>query len=680
MVVARLSAEARREGSGAPRLDVVPFVPGWRPTDEATCPGLGSSDQAALLRGGRGDDNRAYVLFTVDGGDDEMAVEATLSFRGPWGDERPVTLPGWHRRPVELACFSGDGDSLGGAGTDNQTFVLALEPETDLWPGGDFDPYDFDHLFLQKVNVDLRLLSGGSAVSAARATLDACDVRRLGTLYQRIADDLVRPDTARQASAAGVEDPGPCYHPWFPVLLIGSDKAALYTRALLADIIGKERYLADPVWLLRVGLYLELLTCLGIVEAVRDEVGDLLTPAEREAFETSDRYAPIRERIDPAAWRGVWALRHIAFPRRGLPRAGPVSALNLLAKKRATLRFLHVHHDDLKQAIELAGANRHSGQETWHRVFRDAERAVLRKTPEAFPELGFLPAAARSLVLWHRRGHLPVGRPLRVPDAISALMADQDGLFPAACNQYRASMNEVAVWAKERGLMNPYGHDCVPRAVSLLEAQMNAPERVAVLQRRDGYGDRLDVSEPADATQPPIGDAEALLADVSIFRMVSRPELRELAAAARPVALGPAERLIVQGSRGTSLFVVADGELEVVLRRSHGPDLRVDTIHRGEVVGEMSLLTGEPRSATVRAVDHALVYEIGRRQYEPMLRAHRDWVEELAEIMEQRLRERSGALDAYDRRARRDDIGRRLVERFFGSANDRVQTAADPAE
>ena len=83
-----------------------------------------------------------------------------------------------------------------------------------------------------------------------------------------------------------------------------------------------------------------------------------------------------------------------------------MSLLNLLRKKRATLEFLHVHHEDLKQAIELAGPNRFNAQETWQRVFRDAERAVLRQTSVAFPELGYLPRPAREFVLWHRRGRL----------------------------------------------------------------------------------------------------------------------------------------------------------------------------------------------------------------------------------------------------------------------------------
>ena len=59
--------------------------------------------------------------------------------------------------------------------------------------------------------------------------------------------------------------------------------------------------------------------------------------------------------IPPAGARSGGAA--IAFPRLGTPRTGPVSALNLLWKKRTTLEFLRVHHEDLQQAIELAGAN-----------------------------------------------------------------------------------------------------------------------------------------------------------------------------------------------------------------------------------------------------------------------------------------------------------------------------------
>jgi CRP-like cAMP-binding protein len=201
---------------------------------------------------------------------------------------------------------------------------------------------------------------------------------------------------------------------------------------------------------------------------------------------------------------------------------------------------------------------------------------------------------------------------------------------------------------------------------------MNNPERVDVLQRGDGYGDVIDLGLPGGGMARPVdrepstADFEALLADVPILRMLSPAELRALALTARPLLTMAEERIVVQGSDGDSLFVVADGLVEVVLRRD-GVDTSVDTMGRGAMFGEMALLTGERRAATVRAVDTALIFEIGRLQYEPLLQQHPEWLDELAEIMEDRLRRRGIRLAAHDRAASDLSIRERIRQRFFGA-------------
>jgi CRP-like cAMP-binding protein len=244
-------------------------------------------------------------------------------------------------------------------------------------------------------------------------------------------------------------------------------------------------------------------------------------------------------------------------------------------------------------------------------------------------------------------------------------VADQDGLFGAACSQYRGSMNEVADWAKQHGLMDHTGVECVPRQVSLLEARVNQPDRVAALQHRDGYGPDLDVPAELPATfQRPAAEIEGLLAAVRSLTLLPPEEVRTLARTARPLTLGPTERLVVQGEEGGSLFVVAEGQVEVVLRRDDGEDLTVDAMGKGAVVGEMSLLTGEPRSATVRAIEGAVVYEIGARQYGPCLRRHPELVDDLAALMAARLQERSERLDAHAMERERIAIVERIRSAF----------------
>jgi len=580
------------------RLEVVPFVPGRRPTDEDRWPGFGSSDRAALVTDGRRP-NTAVILVETSGLPDTASLEATVTVDG-------VPVPHWERRSVPRAA----------AGRHRVT----LSPDVDF---ADVD-LSLEAGFLRQARVEVRAMDRGRPLGADVACLDICDLRVLGSLYQRITDRLVRADVERQARSAGVANPGVDYHPWYPVLLIGREKVTNYVQALEADIVGKEDHLTDPVWLLRVGVYLELITCLGIIEAVKDEVGDLLEPGERAALDQGDGFADIRSRLAPGAWRAVWDKRELSFARFGTPRLGPVSGLNLLRKREATLLFLHTHHEDLKHAIELAGPNEFNAQETWQRVFRDAERAVLRATAEGFPELGFLPAPAREAVLWRRLG-----------------FAAGNGVYPTACDQYRASMNEVADWAKSRGLMDHAGPECIPREASLLHAVTGDRSRVAVLQRQDGLGPDLRIPEPAVAESPSTEEIEDLLGEVAILRMLTPSQLHELAVGARPLFFGPTQRFVVQGHRGTSLFLVAEGAVEVRRREPDGREWLVETMGPGAVVGEMSLLTGAPRAATVRSVEETLVFEIGRQAYLPLVHAHPEWIEELAAVMEARLLRRA---------------------------------------
>jgi len=71
-------------------------------------------------------------------------------------------------------------------------------------------------------------------------------------------------------------------------------------------------------------------------------------------------------------------------------------------------------------------------------------------------------------------------------------------------------------------------------------------------------------------------------------------------------------------------------------------------MRRDCVIGEMSLLTGEPRSATVRAFDGALVYEVGRRQLQPLLTARPELYEALQGAMLARLETQQSLLERYD--------------------------------
>ncbi len=687
------------QGQKLPTCRIVSFISGRRPIDEAAHPGLGSSDNTSIICDFPDQEpNQAYILFEVTGLEpytdkdgDALALGVTLSFAGTDNSQQTFPIPGWHNRPIEPMIFEkarGKNPTLRPISwreTAGHNLVLALSPERDFLPidwawdaldpqirataTDSSDPFTFGHLFTQIIHISICLTHHGIPVAAAQTVLDICDGRRFGTLYHRIVERLLRPDVERQSQRAGTKPLPVSYHPWFPVLLIGSDKAALYTDALVEDIVYKKRHLTDPRWLMRVGLYLEFLTCMGIFEAVKEDVGDLLTPAERAIYEQHPFFAEIRNRLNPKGWAKVWQLRDISFPRFGVPQTGPVSALNLLQKKKATLAFLQVHHDDLKHAIELAGKNEYNAQETWHRVFRDAERAILRKTPDAFPELGHLDNSVKEVILWHQKGKTVLtGAALK---QVTGLVGDQDGLFASACNQYRASMNEVAEWAKHRGLMDYTGKECIPIQVSLLRAYMEKQSRqIEHLQRCDGYGGSLNVFvKLPDEYKTSEELVYEMLSDLRIFRVLTEAERQHLAHTAREISLGPMERIIVEGRAGSSLFLVGSGNLEVLRRQPDGTDKVIDMKGQGDIVGEVSLLTGAARTATVRSIESATVYEIGKRQYQPIMESRPELVNELAVIMERNMQNIHGHLEAYIIEKEVSAIKGRIWRFFFGNSN-----------
>jgi len=102
-------------------------------------------------------------------------------------------------------------------------------------------------------------------------------------------------------------------------------------------------------------------------------------------------------------------------------------------------------------------------------------------------------------------------------------------------------------------------------------------------------------------------ERERLLASVDLFATLDEEQRREIAVATSARVYGDGEAIVREGQPGDSMFVVASGRAAVVLE----PDRReVATIDRGGYFGEMSLLTGEPRTATVVARGDTLVLEI----------------------------------------------------------------------
>ena len=104
-----------------------------------------------------------------------------------------------------------------------------------------------------------------------------------------------------------------------------------------------------------------------------------------------------------------------------------------------------------------------------------------------------------------------------------------------------------------------------------------------------------------------VHERDRLLAGVDLFAALGEDQRREIASATTSRMYGDGEAIVRQGDAGHSMFIIGSGRAAVVLE----PEGReVATIERGGYLGEMSLLTGEPRTATVLARGDTFVIEI----------------------------------------------------------------------
>lgn len=144
-----------------------------------------------------------------------------------------------------------------------------------------------------------------------------------------------------------------------------------------------------------------------------------------------------------------------------------------------------------------------------------------------------------------------------------------------------------------------------------------------------------EVAVGRHAAVPPAVGPEEHLHRVALFRRFSSDELAEVAArmAERPFLAG--ERLFSQGDPGGSLLLVAEGVLEVRVV-SDGREALLERMRPGDVLGEVSLLTGQPRSASAVALTGGMAYEIRKEHIEPVLRARPELAEDLAQLMVRR--------------------------------------------
>ena len=93
-----------------------------------------------------------------------------------------------------------------------------------------------------------------------------------------------------------------------------------------------------------------------------------------------------------------------------------------------------------------------------------------------------------------------------------------------------------------------------------------------------------------------------------------------------------------EGELSDAFYVVARGEAEVIQRDADGAEHIVNVIKEDEFFGEIGLLRGEPRNATVRARTSLEVIQVSKEAFELLVKSSEQTAEEIARVAQRRIR------------------------------------------
>jgi small-conductance mechanosensitive channel len=171
----------------------------------------------------------------------------------------------------------------------------------------------------------------------------------------------------------------------------------------------------------------------------------------------------------------------------------------------------------------------------------------------------------------------------------------------------------------------------------------------------------LPEPEPPDAA---IARRDAILRRVGLLAVLDDASRRQLAASAREQTFAAGEPIIRQDAPGSSMFVIERGRVAVSVDESTPAARHLAELGPGEFFGEMSLLTGEPRSATVKALVETTLLTIDKEIFRPCLEAEPRLAAALERFLVDRRAAQGTVAPSHPAPPAEHDLLRRILEFF----------------
>ena len=200
-------------------------------------------------------------------------------------------------------------------------------------------------------------------------------------------------------------------------------------------------------------------------------------------------------------------------------------------------------------------------------------------------------------------------------------------------------------------------------ALARVGIKLSIPNRSIVVTQKDA-----DIQESSRRIE--LERRLAALRGVDMFQSLNDEEVRILAGRFKATPFARGEALTRQGAPDDWLYIVYDGEADVRLHASGGAAFQsVARLKAGAFLGEMSLMTGEPRTATVVAMTDMGCYRLDRESFRDIL-AHRPQIAEaISSVLAQRKLELQSAREGLD-----EEVGRQRLRSAQGDLLSRIRS------
>ena len=116
--------------------------------------------------------------------------------------------------------------------------------------------------------------------------------------------------------------------------------------------------------------------------------------------------------------------------------------------------------------------------------------------------------------------------------------------------------------------------------------------------------------------------AEIELREVPLFSEMDEQEVAGIRSIMDEMKFKAGQVIIREGELGDLFYVITEGNVEIIVRDADGADLVLHEAGPGDFFGELSMLTNEPRSARVRAIEDLTTLVLERDDFFEFLRTH----------------------------------------------------------